>query len=150
MKGSLKRILPAVVVDQSLENLTSIAEVVGSIPLWNSENLFRAFFIQCQEKITNVDIDKANKAALVGAQDNWLKKLHLLYKYCPSFSKIKYRMHWNSEGTIQIQSSYCVKVSCLLFWFDLLKSIFCHSKVLAFDLLSTSLSLKSSCLSLRI
>ena len=91
MKGALKRILPAVAADQSLEHLTSITEVVGSIPLWNSENLFRGFFIHCQENITNVDSDIANKAALVGADDNLLTthavtKLHLLYKHSPSFS----------------------------------------------------------------
>ena len=100
VKRALKRILPPAVVDQSLEHLTSITGVMSSIPLWNSENLFRGFFTHCQEKVTNVDIDKANKAALVGAQDNLLTTLHLLYKYCPSFSKTKYRMHWNRAGTV--------------------------------------------------
>ena len=90
----MQRILPLVLVAQSLEHLTCITEVMGSIPLGNSENLFRGFFIHCQEKITNVDIDKANKTALVGAEDNLLPthvvtKLQLLFKHCPSFGGTK-------------------------------------------------------------
>ena len=122
VKGPVKQILPLVLVAQSLEHLTSITEVVGSIPLWNSEK--RGFFIDCQEKINNVDIDKANKAALVVAEDILLTthvvtKLHLhlltLYKHCPPFSGTNCRMYWNREGTVQIQSFYCVwrfPVSC--------------------------------------
>ena len=72
VKEPPKRILLAVLAAHSSEHLTSITEVVGSIRIWNSENLFRGFFIYCQENITNVDIDKANKAALVGAEDNLL------------------------------------------------------------------------------
>ena len=95
VKGPVKRTLPLVLVAQSLEHLTSITEVMGS---FLSENLFRGFFIHCQENITNVDIDIANKAALVGAEDNLLTthavtKLHLLYKHCPSFSGTKCRMY---------------------------------------------------------
>ena len=120
VKGPVKRILPLVLVAQSLEHLISIMEVMGSIPLWNSENLFRGFFIHCQENITKVDIDKANKAALVGAEDNLLTthvvtKLHLLYDHCSSFSGTKCRKYWNREGTVQIQSLHCVwrfPVSC--------------------------------------
>ena len=117
VKGPVKRILPLVLVDQSLEHLTSITAVMGSIPLWNYENC------------TNVDIDRANKAALVGAGDNLLTthvvtKLHLLYKRCPSFSGTKCRMYWNWEGTVQIQSLHCVwrfPVSCFdLICFNLL------------------------------
>ena len=99
VKGPPKRILfIAVLVAQSSERLTSITEVVGSIHTWNSENLFRGFFIYCQESINNVGIDKANKAALVGAEDNLLTthvvtKLHLLYKHCPSYSGTKSRMY---------------------------------------------------------
>ena len=154
VKGRAKRILPLVLVAKCLEHLTSITEV---ILLWNSENLFLGFFMHCQENITNVDIDKANKATLVGAEDNLLAthevtKLHLFFKHCPSVGGNKCRMYWNREGTVQIQNLHCVWriPACLLFWLDLLQSIFCHSQVLAIQLLSTCVFLKGSCLSLRI
>ena len=151
---------PLVLVAQSLEHLTSITAVMGSIPLWNSEIFFRGLFIHCQENITNADIDKANKAPSVGAEDNLLTthvvtKLHLLYKHCPSFSGTKCRMYWNWEGTVQIQSLHCAwrfPVSCFdLICFNLFSFLFYgHSQVLAFHLLSTCVFLKGSCLSLRI
>ena len=92
----------------------------SSLKLWKSF----PWILHCQPTITNVDIDKANKAALVGAEDNLLTthvvtKLHLLYKHCPSFSGTKCRMYWNWEDTVQIQSLHCVwrfPVSC----FDLI------------------------------
>jgi len=157
VKGPVKRILPLVLVAQSLEHLTSITAVMGSIPLWNSEKIFfRGFFIHCQENITNVDIDKANKEALVGAEDNLLTthvvtKLHLLYKHCPSLSGTKCRMYWNWEGTVQIQSLHCVwrfPVSC----FDLIcfNLFFVTLKFSHFICCPRVSFLKGSCLGLRI
>ena len=121
----------------------------SSLKLWKSF----PWILHCQPTITNVDIDKANKAALVGAEDNLLTthvvtKLHLLYKLplvktnaeCTEIGKAPY----NPKLIL------CVKASCLLFWLDLLQSIFCHSQVLAFQLSSTCVFLKGSCLSLRI
>ena len=84
VKGPVKRILPLALVAQSLEHLTSITAGMGSIPLWNSENFFRGFFIHCQENITYVDIDKANNAALVEAEDNLLTT-HVVRKITLSF-----------------------------------------------------------------
>ena len=152
VKGPVKRTLPLVLVAQNLEHLTSITAIMGSIPLWK---FFRGFFIHCQENITNVDISKANKAALAGAEDNLLTthvvtKLHLLYKHCPSFSGTKCTMYWKWEGTVQIQSLHCVwrfPLSCFdLICFNLLFVTFKFSHFSC----CPRVFLKGSCLSLRI
>ena len=147
---------PLVLVAQSLEHLTSITAVMGSIPLWNSEIFFRGLFIHCQENITNADIDKANKAASVGAEDNLLTthvvtKLHLLYKHCPSFSGTNWRMYWNWEGTVQIQSLHCVWrfLSLVLTWFASIYFLSLSSSRISF-VVHVCVFLKGSCLSLWI